>query len=233
MVEISSGIITGQAIRRGTFYNVKDLETAIGASIEGWNDRARPLRGPGVDGQAFGVVQEHDRADLEGLRAQAASGRRVQTVHGPAVRGEKSTTSSASTWIPPRARLCCVWMRTARLSAGPHQPGVADDARDARAAHSRLCPSRRDQRVRRVQRCRRGRDLLVKVLERMPVEPCDLATAEVHGRLLAHVHRSGAKRPAHDLMIAATAVATKRIVLTRDRRAARTSMTCPASKALW
>jgi tRNA(fMet)-specific endonuclease VapC len=57
----------------------------------------------------------------------------------------------------------------------------------------------------------------VKVLETMPVEPYDLATAEVHGRLLAHVHRSGTKRGAHDLMIAATAVATKRIVLTTDR----------------
>jgi hypothetical protein len=41
----------------------------------------------GLDGQAFGVVQDDDRADLEGLRAQAAPGRWVQTVHGPAVRG--------------------------------------------------------------------------------------------------------------------------------------------------
>jgi len=62
-------------------------------------------------------------------------------------------------------------------------------------------------------------EFLVKVLETMPVEPYDLATAEVHGRLLAHVHRSGTKRGAHDLMIAATAVATKRIVLTTDRSA--------------
>ena len=62
-------------------------------------------------------------------------------------------------------------------------------------------------------------EFLVKVLETMPVESYDLATAEVHGRLLAHVHRSGTKRGAHDLMIAATAVATKRIVLTTDRSA--------------
>lgn len=60
---------------------------------------------------------------------------------------------------------------------------------------------------------------LVKVLETLPVEPYDLAAAEVHGRLLAHVHRTGTKRGAHDLMIAATAVATKRIVLTTDRSA--------------
>ncbi len=62
-------------------------------------------------------------------------------------------------------------------------------------------------------------EFLVKVLETLPVEPYDLATAEVHGRLLAHVHRSGAKPGAHDLMIAATAVTTKRIVLTTDRSA--------------
>jgi len=62
-------------------------------------------------------------------------------------------------------------------------------------------------------------EFLVKVLETLPVEPYDLATAEVHGRLLAHVHRSGTTRGAHDLMIAATALATKRIVLTTDRSA--------------
>jgi tRNA(fMet)-specific endonuclease VapC len=62
-------------------------------------------------------------------------------------------------------------------------------------------------------------EFLVKVLETLPVEPYDLATAEAHGRLLAHVHRSGTKRGAHDLIIAATAVATKRVVLTTDRNA--------------
>lgn len=60
---------------------------------------------------------------------------------------------------------------------------------------------------------------LVKILETLPVEPYDLATAEAHGRLLAHVHRSGTKRGAHGLIIAATAVATKRILLTTDRNA--------------
>ncbi|MDP3714634.1 MAG: PIN domain-containing protein [Mycobacteriales bacterium] len=62
-------------------------------------------------------------------------------------------------------------------------------------------------------------DFLVKILETMPVETYDIAVAEAHGRLLAHVHRSGTKRGAHDLIIAATAVATRRIVLTTDRSA--------------
>lgn len=62
-------------------------------------------------------------------------------------------------------------------------------------------------------------DFLVSVLETLPVEPYDLATAEAHGRLLAHVHRAGTKRGAHDLIVAATAVATRRTVLTTDRNA--------------
>ena len=43
MVEIFFGIITRQAIRRGTFHSVRDLETAIGIYIDGWNDRAHPF----------------------------------------------------------------------------------------------------------------------------------------------------------------------------------------------
>ncbi len=62
-------------------------------------------------------------------------------------------------------------------------------------------------------------DFLSSVLETLPVEPYDLATAEAHGRLLAHVHRAGTKRGAHDLIVAATAVATRRTVLTTDRNA--------------
>ena len=43
MVEIFFGIITRQAIRRGTFTSVADLETAIGIFIDGWNDRCKPF----------------------------------------------------------------------------------------------------------------------------------------------------------------------------------------------
>ena len=62
-------------------------------------------------------------------------------------------------------------------------------------------------------------EFLLKVLEALPVEPYDVATAEVHGRLLAHVHRRGRARGAHDLIIAATAIATKRTLLTTNRNA--------------
>lgn len=43
LVEIFFGIITRQAIRRGTFTSVKDLTRAIGAFIDGWNDRCQPF----------------------------------------------------------------------------------------------------------------------------------------------------------------------------------------------
>ena len=43
MVEIFFGIITRQAIRRGTFRSVKDLIAAIGAFIDAYNDRCQPF----------------------------------------------------------------------------------------------------------------------------------------------------------------------------------------------
>lgn len=47
----------------------------------------------------------------------------------------------------------------------------------------------------------------------------DRAVAEHHAALLAHVQRTGTRRGAHDLIVAATARATGRIVLTTDQRA--------------
>jgi transposase/transposase-like protein len=43
MVEIFFGIITRQAIRRGTFTSVKDLIAAIETYIDGWNERCQPF----------------------------------------------------------------------------------------------------------------------------------------------------------------------------------------------
>jgi transposase len=43
MVEIFFGIITRQAIRRGTFTSVKDLIAAIETFIHGWNERCEPF----------------------------------------------------------------------------------------------------------------------------------------------------------------------------------------------
>jgi transposase len=43
MIEIFFGIITRQAIRRGTFTSVKDLTGAIGIFIDAWNERCEPF----------------------------------------------------------------------------------------------------------------------------------------------------------------------------------------------
>jgi tRNA(fMet)-specific endonuclease VapC len=54
----------------------------------------------------------------------------------------------------------------------------------------------------------------------IPVEDYTSDVAVVHARLLAHVRREGKPRGAHDLIIAATAAATARTLVTTDGRAA-------------
>lgn len=60
--------------------------------------------------------------------------------------------------------------------------------------------------------------LIELLLETVPVEPYDLGVARVHSKLLAELHRAGRPRGAHDLIIAATAIATARMVVTADAR---------------
>ena len=48
MVEVFFGIITRQAIRRGSFTSVQALITAIETFIDGWNDRCHPFTGIGA-----------------------------------------------------------------------------------------------------------------------------------------------------------------------------------------
>jgi tRNA(fMet)-specific endonuclease VapC len=52
-----------------------------------------------------------------------------------------------------------------------------------------------------------------------PVVNYSMDVADEHAALLAHVQRNGSPRGAHDLIMAATARATGRIVLTTDPRA--------------
>jgi tRNA(fMet)-specific endonuclease VapC len=67
---------------------------------------------------------------------------------------------------------------------------------------------------------RKGRAAFVtSVLETVPIEDYDLSVARAHGELMAHVRRSGRARGAHDLLIAATARATGRLVVSTDRAA--------------
>jgi tRNA(fMet)-specific endonuclease VapC len=57
---------------------------------------------------------------------------------------------------------------------------------------------------------------LTAVLEAVSIEYYDLDVARAHGALLAHTRRSGRPRGAHDLIIAATARARRREVVSAD-----------------
>lgn len=63
------------------------------------------------------------------------------------------------------------------------------------------------------------RSFLDEILQVLPVHDYDRAVSEHHAALLAHVQRSGRRRGAHDLIVAATARATSRTILTTDQRA--------------
>jgi tRNA(fMet)-specific endonuclease VapC len=68
-------------------------------------------------------------------------------------------------------------------------------------------------------RRRANRELFVaSVLDAISIEPYDLEVAEAHAQLMVHVRRAGTPRGAHDLIIAATALARDREVVTLDRR---------------
>lgn len=55
------------------------------------------------------------------------------------------------------------------------------------------------------------------VLDAVSIEVYDLEVAEAHAALLAHVRRTGSPRGAHDLLIAATARARERQVVSLDQ----------------
>jgi tRNA(fMet)-specific endonuclease VapC len=59
-------------------------------------------------------------------------------------------------------------------------------------------------------------EFLDDVLSTIPVLDYDLGVAEAHTHLLVAVRQRGRPRGAHDLVIAATALASQRTVLTAD-----------------
>lgn len=60
------------------------------------------------------------------------------------------------------------------------------------------------------------REYVEGILDSIPVIPYDATTAAEHAGILVSVRKSGRPRGAHDLLIAATARATGRIVVTAD-----------------
>ncbi|MDR0285684.1 MAG: PIN domain-containing protein [Propionibacteriaceae bacterium] len=65
----------------------------------------------------------------------------------------------------------------------------------------------------------RMQQLLDRVLRAVPVVPYDEEIQPTHVELLAWTRRHGCPRAQHDLIIAATAVATGRILVTTDHKA--------------
>lgn len=63
------------------------------------------------------------------------------------------------------------------------------------------------------------RRLVDAIIDTIPIQDYDVTVARRHSELLAHVRRAGQPRGAHDLVIAATAAARQRIVVTADARA--------------
>lgn len=57
------------------------------------------------------------------------------------------------------------------------------------------------------------------LLSGLPIEPYDLSVARVHARLAVEAMSKGRPRSAYDMMIAATAAATNRVLLTTDASA--------------
>lgn len=55
-----------------------------------------------------------------------------------------------------------------------------------------------------------------EIISSLPIIPYDLSIASEHAKLLAAVNKAGRPRGAHDLLIAATARATSRAVVTAD-----------------
>lgn len=60
------------------------------------------------------------------------------------------------------------------------------------------------------------RAFVAALLATIPIEPYDLDIARVHAVLIAHAREEGRFRGAHDLLIAATARARARTVVTAD-----------------
>ena len=71
----------------------------------------------------------------------------------------------------------------------------------------------------RVEHRPRMRQFLDKMCDAVAVLPFDQDILETHVKLAAWTYRQGRPRGQHDLMIAATALATDRLLLTCDRKA--------------
>lgn len=94
---------------------------------------------------------------------------------------------------------------------------VIDDGDDVAVAAITVAELKVGVQLAKGGRRKRRERFAVAVLDAVSIEPYDLDVAEAHAALLAHVRQAGTPRGAHDLIIAATARARERQVVSSDR----------------
>lgn len=100
---------------------------------------------------------------------------------------------------------------------GESLAAAIDDADDVAVAAITVAELRVGVQMAKGRRRKERERFVSAVLDAVSVEPYDLEVAVAHADLLAHVRRSGKPRGAHDLIIAATARARAREVVSADR----------------
>jgi tRNA(fMet)-specific endonuclease VapC len=94
---------------------------------------------------------------------------------------------------------------------------VIDDGDDVAIAAITVAELRVGIQMAKGRRREKRERFVAAVLDAVSIEVYDLDVAEAHAALLAHVRRTGKPRGAHDLIIAATARAQERQVVSLDR----------------
>lgn len=92
-----------------------------------------------------------------------------------------------------------------------------DDADDVAVAAITVAELRVGVQLAKGRRREKRERFVTAVLDTVSIESYDLEVAEAHAALLTHVRRKGTPRGAHDLIIAATARAQDRQVVSFDR----------------
>jgi tRNA(fMet)-specific endonuclease VapC len=94
---------------------------------------------------------------------------------------------------------------------------VIDDGDDVAVAAITVAELKVGVKLAKGRRRDKRESFVAAVLDAVSIEPYDLDVAEAHAALLAHVRRAGTPRGAHDLIIAATARARERQVVSSDQ----------------
>jgi tRNA(fMet)-specific endonuclease VapC len=94
---------------------------------------------------------------------------------------------------------------------------VIDDGDDVAVATITVAELKVGVQLAKGRRRDKRESFVAAVLGSVSVEPYDLDVAAAHAALLAHVRRAGTPRGTHDLIIAATARARERQVVSSDQ----------------